>query len=214
MFERNFFFSKKKIDSFRRLIEESIHSFCNNRLRVASRRCLKGARRRTNCGVVGETMWGGWKKGAGGGECRERLLTSSRIRSSSVRFVSRCRGTCAMHRECQSADRPVAPPRARARATCIPIISRFLHVGRDWSGQKIVHRWNFNEFNEWSAATPRSPLSFLLFSSLVRLHFLKRAIVQMHRKLKDFEKIHLCFKLQSLRKNWKNNVTLSISNLF
>lgn len=65
---------------------------------------------------------GGGKKGAGGGECRERLLTpsSSRIYTFLRTF---CLSRIAVRARCTANDNQLTAPsnaRARARETCIP----------------------------------------------------------------------------------------------
>jgi len=100
-------------------MKKLIESFRNDRLcvalRMSKRSSSSGESRRG--GIVDEAAWE-VKKSAGGEECRKRLLTPSSRIDTSGRFVPRRRGTCVIHRECQSVGWSAAPP--CTRATCIP----------------------------------------------------------------------------------------------
>jgi len=116
--------------------------------------CIKATSKRSSLsggsrhgGIVGEAAWE-VKKSAGGEECRKRLLTpSTRIDTFlRARLGSRRRGTCVIHRECQSVGWSAAP------STCARLafsILCFLRVGHEKIGPRDCPQMKF----QWKVFT-------------------------------------------------------------
>lgn len=167
----------KKFNCSRSLIHEKVNQvfsqwsimYC---IKATSKRSsLSGGSRRG--GIVDEAAWE-VKKGAGGEECRKRLLTPSTCIDTFLRarLGSRRRGTCVIHRECQSVGWSAAPPTCARLAFSILC---FLRVGHEEIGPRDCPQMKF-QWKVFAAPLFKVPafyfpiLSFDVFTSSFQMY--------------------------------------------